>query len=161
MTPRGSTASPIMWSDAQLLSTAARLWEYTLNRKLKELDLTLAGLVALQALHAAGTTSQAALARIIRVQPQTLRRTLRSLEESGYLTNSAPTPGSRGLNISITTAGKLMLSEADDLEQRSHRTLNGGGELHNALVTLIESLTAKHPADQTPAHHHQHQSQRR
>ncbi|MHA7220701.1 MarR family winged helix-turn-helix transcriptional regulator [Arthrobacter sp. MDT1-48-3] len=141
MTSRVNPAEPDMWADPRLLSTAARLWEYALNSELKKLKLTLSGLVALQALHAAGTTSQAALARIIRVQPQTLRRTLRSLEAGGYLTNSAPTPGSRGLNISITSAGELALSEADGLEQRLHRILDSGDELHEALVMLIESLT--------------------
>lgn len=149
MTPRTVTAEPETWSDPQLLSTAARLWEYALNSELENLNLTIAGLATLQALHAEGTTSQAALARVIRVQPQTLRRTLRSLEASGYLTSSAPTPGTRGLNISITTAGALVLAEANHLEQHSYRSIAGDNEIHPVLVTLIKSLTAAHPLERS------------
>ncbi|WP_157365877.1 MarR family winged helix-turn-helix transcriptional regulator [Arthrobacter sp. Leaf234] len=159
MTSRISTAEPETWSDPRLLSTAARLWEYALNNELESLDLTIAGLVTLQALHAGGTTSQAALARMIRVEPQTLRRTLRSLEASGYLTNSPQTPGTRGLHISMTTAGQLVLTEANNLEQRSYRNLSGSNELHNALVTLIKTLTTTPPHDQSAAHDHRQDPQ--
>jgi hypothetical protein len=87
------------WSASRLLTTAARLWEQEVNERLQGVGLTPAGLVALQALEAVEPVTQAALARILHLQPQTLRRTLASLEDRALLTRGASAINGRALSV--------------------------------------------------------------
>ncbi|YCK79750.1 MarR family transcriptional regulator (plasmid) [Arthrobacter sp. D3-18] len=102
------------WPTSRLLYTAARLVEQGLNRKLRNLGLTYAAVIALDAVAATGPITQAGLAHVIHVRAQTLGPTLLKLESRGYINRR---PGNRNSHyVSITDTGKQLLHEAHALE---------------------------------------------
>lgn len=140
-TSHRSSPADDAWTDSRLLGTVARLWEYTLNSRLASLNLTTTGLITLQALEGAGVTSQAALARAIRVKPQTLRRTLLALETKGFLTRSASDPSTQSVTVGITLLGRRAVSEARQIEEDSHTGLSADSHLRYELIMLIRRVT--------------------
>ena len=71
------------WPTNRLLSTAARLVEHAWNEELASLGVTHAGVMALDVLHSKGSMTQAQLAQEVRVQAQTMGKTLHRLEAHG------------------------------------------------------------------------------
>ncbi|GAA4054586.1 hypothetical protein GCM10023063_48850 [Arthrobacter methylotrophus] len=64
------------WPTGRLLSTAARLVEHAWNEKLRGMGLTHAGVIVMKVLAVKGPTTQSMLAQIVRVQAQTMGKTL-------------------------------------------------------------------------------------
>ena len=73
------------WPTGRLLSTAARLVEHSWNEKLGAIGLTHAGVIAMEVLYSNGPMTQAQLAQLVRVQAQTMGKTLSRLEAHGHI----------------------------------------------------------------------------
>ncbi|WP_341482145.1 MarR family winged helix-turn-helix transcriptional regulator [Arthrobacter gengyunqii] len=89
------------------------------------MGVTHAGVIALGVLEAQGPMTQARLAQIVRVQAQTMGKTLSRLEAHGHVTRVRNDLDRRSHMVSITPLGTEALQEAQDIE----RTLIEGGEL--------------------------------
>ncbi|MPY10208.1 MarR family transcriptional regulator [Arthrobacter bussei] len=135
------------WSASRLLTTAARLWEQEVNERLQGVGLTTAGLVALQALEAVEPVTQAALARILHLQPQTLRRTLASLEDRAFLTRGASAVNGRALTVRLTDAGRETLRRAGETLPVAPERFGSEPGLRTTLVVLLEGLGVQHAPD--------------
>ncbi|KQO03486.1 MULTISPECIES: MarR family winged helix-turn-helix transcriptional regulator [unclassified Arthrobacter] len=140
----GGSSADEGWSTSRLLTTAARLWEQDVNERLQGAGLTTAGLVALQALQAVEPATQASLARILHLQPQTLRRTLASLEGRGFLTRGASARAGRALTVRLTDAGRETLHWAAETLPVAHRSFGAEPGLRTSLVVLLEGLGVQH-----------------
>lgn len=129
------------WPTGRLLSTAARLVEHAWNERLVRIGVTHAGVIALGVLDSQGPMTQAHLAQLVRVQAQTMGKTLARLEAHGHVTRVRNDLDKRSHMVSITPAGIEALHEAQDIE----RTLLDGGELlsedlRSQLRTVIREL---------------------
>ncbi|MDN3904149.1 MarR family winged helix-turn-helix transcriptional regulator [Arthrobacter sp. YD2] len=113
------------WPTGRLLSTAARLVEHAWNERLVSIGLTHAGVIALGVLETQGPMTQARLAQLVRVQAQTMGKTLARLEAHGHVTRVRNDLDKRSHMVTITAQGKEALNEAQNIE----RTLLDDGEL--------------------------------
>ena len=113
------------WPTGRLLSTAARLVEHAWNERLVRIGVTHAGVIALGVLDSQGPMTQAHLAQIVRVQAQTMGKTLSRLESHGHVVRVRNDLDRRSHMVSITPQGVEALREAQDIES----TLIEGGEL--------------------------------
>ena len=113
------------WPTGRLLSTAARLVEHAWNERLVSIGVTHAGVIALGVLDSQGPMTQAHLAQLVRVQAQTMGKTLARLESHGHVTRVRNDMDKRSHMVSITDQGREALREAQNIE----RTLLQGGEL--------------------------------
>ena len=131
------------WSTNRLLSTAARLVEHSWNERLAALGVTHAGYMALDVLHEHGTLSQARLAQEVRVQAQTMGKTLHRLESHGHISRSPNLKDRRSHLVSITEAGRNVLNEASRLEGEliDDGTLSDE-QLRRSLAHIISTLGA-------------------
>lgn len=105
------------WSLPRLLSTAARLVEHAWDESLAELHLTHAGVIALEVLNAEGAMSQAQLANRVRVQAQTIGKTLARLEANGHLVRERSPSDRRSQMTRISAEGIQALEQASRLER--------------------------------------------
>ncbi len=131
------------WPTGRLLTTAARLVEHAWNERLVGIGVTHAGVIALGVLADQGAMTQASLAQIVRVQAQTMGKTLSRLEARGHVTRVRNDLDRRSHTVSISPAGRQVLDAAADIE----RTLVAGGglvseELRNHLQRVIRELGA-------------------
>lgn len=131
------------WPTGRLLTTAARLVEHAWNERLVDIGVTHAGVIALGVLADQGAMTQASLAHIVRVQAQTMGKTLARLESRGHVTRVRNDLDRRSHMVSISPAGRKVLDAAEDIE----RTLIGGGglvsdELRSHLQKVIRELGA-------------------
>ena len=94
------------WPTGRLLSTAARLVEHSWNEKLGAIGLTHAGVIAIEVLAAQGPMTQAQLAQYVRVQAQTMGKTLGRLESHGHIVRVRSTSDRRSHVVSLTERGK-------------------------------------------------------
>lgn len=129
------------WPMPRLLSTAARLVEHEWNDKLAGLGLTHAGVIALEVLAAEGEMTQAQLATRVRVQAQTMGKTLGRLEVHGHIIRARSDVDRRRQIVQITDEGKRALKHAAELE----RLLSSGSgdqmdELKERLTVIIRRL---------------------
>ena len=136
------------WSINRLLSTAARMLEYSWNDQLKSLGLTHAGVTALDVIAREGMVSQVRVASQVGVQAQTIGKTLARLEAHGHIFRTRNTLDRRSYLLGITEEGRRVLAEAENID----RTVGWVGELSNpdfreALVQIIESLGRYHGGD--------------
>jgi DNA-binding MarR family transcriptional regulator len=131
------------WPTGRLLTTAARLVEHAWNERLVDIGVTHAGVIALGVLADQGAMTQAGLAQIVRVQAQTMGKTLARLESRGHVTRVRNDLDRRSQMVSISTAGRGVLDAAEDIERS---LIAGGGlvsdELRNHLQTVIRALGA-------------------
>lgn len=129
------------WPTGRLLSTAARLVEHAWNERLVRIGVTHAGVIALGVLDSQGPMTQAHLAQIVRVQAQTMGKTLSRLEAHGHVVRVRNDLDRRSHMVSITPQGVEALREAQDIE--SH-LLQGGElmseELRGQLRNVIREL---------------------
>ncbi|WP_438266960.1 MarR family winged helix-turn-helix transcriptional regulator [Kocuria marina] len=100
------------WPTNRLLSTAARLVEHAWNENLASLGITHAGVMALDVLRSEGSMTQAQLAHQVRVQAQTMGKTLHRLEVHGHITRSRNALDRRSHMVSISPAGERVLVDA-------------------------------------------------
>lgn len=131
------------WPTGRLLTTAARLVEHAWNERLVSIGVTHAGVIALGVLEAQGAMTQASLAHMVRVQAQTMGKTLARLEARGHISRTRSDVDRRSHAVSITGEGKRVLSEAQNVE----RTLIAGeglvsSELRLHLQAVIRDLGA-------------------
>lgn len=131
------------WPTGRLLTTAARLVEHAWNERLVKIGVTHAGVIALGVLASQGPMAQAALAQIVRVQAQTMGKTLSRLETRGHVSRSRNDLDRRSHMVTITDAGQQVLDRAQDIE----RTLITGeglvsDELRDHLQSVIRELGA-------------------
>ncbi|RJT82089.1 MarR family transcriptional regulator [Arthrobacter cheniae] len=131
------------WPTGRLLTTAARLVEHAWNERLVDIGVTHAGVIALGVLADQGAMTQASLAQIVRVQAQTMGKTLSRLESRGHVTRVRNDLDRRSHMVSIAPGGRHVLEAADDIE----RTLVAGGglvsdELRGHLQVVIRELGA-------------------
>ena len=129
------------WPMPRLLSTAARLVEHEWNDKLAGLGLTHAGVIAREVLAAEGEMTQAQLATRVRVQAQTMGKTLGRLEVHGHIIRARSDVDRRRQIVQITDEGKRALKHAAELE----RLLSSGSgdqmdELKERLTVIIRRL---------------------
>lgn len=131
------------WPTGRLLTTAARLVEHAWNERLVSIGVTHAGVIALGVLESQGAMTQANLAQMVRVQAQTMGKTLSRLESRGHIARVRSEVDRRSHAVSITPAGRRALAEAQDVE----RTLIAGeglvsNELRSHLQGVIRDLGA-------------------
>lgn len=133
------------WSINRLLSTAARMLEYSWNDQLKSLGLTHAGVTALGVIAREGMISQVKVASLVGVQAQTMGKTLARLETHGHVFRTRNTIDRRSYLLGITEEGRRVLAEAENID----RKLGSVGELSSPefremLIHIIESLGEQH-----------------
>ncbi|HEV7167261.1 MAG TPA: MarR family winged helix-turn-helix transcriptional regulator [Micrococcaceae bacterium] len=130
------------WPTGRLLSTAARLVEHAWNERLAAIGVTHAGIIALDVLESQGPMTQARLAGIVRVQAQTMGKTLSRLEAHGHIVRVRDTKDRRSQLVSLTDAGRGIFDEAHGME---HELLDNGGlnpeELRANLKDVVRSLS--------------------
>ena len=129
------------WPTNRLLSTAARLVEHAWNESLASLRITHAGVMVLDVLQAEGSMTQAQLAHKVRVQAQTMGKTLHRLEVHGHITRSKNVRDRRSHVVSISPEGEQVLATASKLEN----DLLGEGTLvdedfRRSLADIISTL---------------------
>lgn len=129
------------WPTNRLLSTAARLVEHSWNERLASLGITHAGVMALDVLEAQGGLTQARLAQEVRVQAQTMGKTLHRLEIHGHVTRSRNLKDRRSHLVVITEEGRRVLAEATRVEE----DLTGDGaladeQLRRSLAHIVTTL---------------------
>ncbi|GAA2108907.1 MarR family winged helix-turn-helix transcriptional regulator [Kocuria atrinae] len=129
------------WPTNRLLSTAARLVEHAWNESLASLGITHAGVMVLDVLQAEGSMTQAQLAHKVRVQAQTMGKTLHRLEVHGHITRSKNVRDRRSHVVSISPEGEQVLAIASKLEN----DLLGEGTLvdedfRRSLADIISTL---------------------
>ncbi|WP_307097821.1 MarR family winged helix-turn-helix transcriptional regulator [Arthrobacter sp. V1I9] len=105
------------WPTGRLLSTAARLVEHSWNEKLGAIGLTHAGVIAIEVLHAQGPMTQAQLAQYVRVQAQTMGKTLSRLESHGHIVRVRSTSDRRSHVVSLTEQGRQAVAAAVEMER--------------------------------------------
>ena len=129
------------WPTNRLLSTAARLVEHAWNENLASLGITHAGVMALDVLRSEGSMTQAQLAHQVRVQAQTMGKTLHRLEVHGHITRSRNALDRRSHMVSISPAGERVLVDAARLEKGllgSDRDTDE--QFRRKLIDLISTL---------------------
>ncbi|MCU1566904.1 MAG: transcriptional regulator [Pseudarthrobacter sp.] len=99
------------------MSTAARLVEHSWNEKLGAIGLTHAGVIAIEVLNAQGPMTQAQLAQYVRVQAQTMGKTLSRLEAHGHIARVRSTSDRRSHVVSLTERGKEAAAAAVEMER--------------------------------------------
>jgi MarR family transcriptional regulator, organic hydroperoxide resistance regulator len=105
------------WPTGRLLSTAARLVEHSWNEKLGAIGLTHAGVIAIEVLNAQGPMTQAQLAQYVRVQAQTMGKTLSRLESHGHIARVRSTSDRRSHVVSLTERGLEAVAAAVEMER--------------------------------------------
>lgn len=130
------------WPTGRLLSTAARLVEHAWNERLATIGVTHAGIIALDVLESQGPLTQARLASIVRVQAQTMGKTLTRLENHGHIVRVRDIRDRRSQLVSLTDAGRGIFDEAHEMErQLLDRSGLNPEELRANLKIVIASLT--------------------
>ena len=139
------------WPTGRLLSTAARLVEHSWNEKLADVGLTHAGVIALDVLsRAEEPMSQAKIAQRVRVQNQTMGKTLSRLEAWAYIRRQPSPSDRRSQLVSITELGARVINEAREVDRTvlTH-TAADGGKLRKELQAIVHLLASN--ARQKPA----------
>ena len=144
-TPRGEASLPLAmesWPTGRLLATAARLVEHAWADTLSGLGLTHAGLVALHLL-SDGPLSQTELARIARVETQTMSRTLERLQREGYVARARHTDDARRRVVTRTPAGDAVWRQARTLEADLFPAMDDPAAVRAALLGIIAASSAR------------------
>ena len=102
---------------ALLCATAARLVDPSWNEKLSAIGLTHAGVIAIEVLSAQGPMTQAQLAQYVRVQAQTMGKTLSRLESHGHIVRVRSTSDRRSQVVSLTDSGREAAAAAVEMER--------------------------------------------
>lgn len=128
------------WSTARLLMTAARLSENRDNQRLRSNGITPAGLTALRVLRGQRSLNQVELARLVRVQTQTIGRILERLESRGFVERNQCATDRRVRQVIITPAGRKILRQ---VEHHKTDAIESDGLSHpalrEALINIVRS----------------------
>jgi MarR family transcriptional regulator, organic hydroperoxide resistance regulator len=132
------------WPTGRLLSTAARLVEHSWNEKLGAIGLTHAGVIAMEVLSANGPMTQAQLAQLVRVQAQTMGKTLSRLEAHGHISRQRSASDRRSQVVSLTDQGLEAVTQAADMERSVlAATPIDPDVLRQELKTVVRVLATK------------------
>lgn len=135
------------WPTGRLLSTAARLVEHAWNEKLRGMGLTHAGVIVMEVLAVKGPTTQSMLAQIVRVQAQTMGKTLARLEAHGHVSRTRGVSDRRSQVVSLTEAGERTLGLATRLEREVLEPVPvDTAKLRRELQALVRELANNHSA---------------
>lgn len=127
---------PENWPLGRLLGAASRSVERAWSQALERRGLTHAGLIVLHFLEA-GFNSQADLARLARVEAQTMSRTVDRLEREG-LVERTPDPSDRRRHVlSITDSGRRAFADVSSLEEQVFPAVDDPAALRAALVQIV------------------------
>jgi DNA-binding MarR family transcriptional regulator len=126
------------WPTGRLLSTAARLVEHAWAQALDERGLTHAGIIALHLLDA-GPLSQTELARLARVENQTMSRTVERLEREGLVAREPDPADRRRQVVTRTAAGVEAWTATRTLEAEVFPELGDQATLRSTLLEIIRS----------------------
>ncbi|MEF2977144.1 MarR family winged helix-turn-helix transcriptional regulator [Subtercola sp. YIM 133946] len=126
------------WPTGRLLSTAARMVEHAWVAELERLGLTHAGLIVLHIL-TQGPRSQTDLARLARVENQTMSRTLERLERQRFVERMPDQADRRRHVVSLTHSGEEAWSKARTLEQDLMPDIGDAAAFRTALLEIISS----------------------
>ena len=129
------------WPTGRLLSTAARLVEHAWVEALEQLGLSHAGLIVLHVL-GPGPLSQTELAKVARVEAQTMSRTLEGLERGGYIARQKHPDDGRRHVVTRTPAGDAVWSSARTLEADLFPRIADNAGLRTELLAIIHATTA-------------------
>jgi DNA-binding MarR family transcriptional regulator len=134
------------WVTGRLLGTAARLVEHSWNARLREHDVSHAGLIVLSTL-GRGPTSQRDLADDQHVTEQTIGRTLAHLESTGHVIRRPDPADGRRRVVELTDAGSTLLAEMFDTGERlTDDILTAAGvDIAQFRSTLKVLITAMDP----------------
>jgi DNA-binding MarR family transcriptional regulator len=130
------------WPTGRLLATASRLVEHAWTESLDRLGLTHAGLVVLHLLQDS-PRSQTDLARLARVENQTISRTLERLQREGFIERKADPSDRRRHIVTVTPAGVEVWNSAHSLERDMMPEVGDPHALRAALLAIIASSSAK------------------
>lgn len=135
------------WPIGRLLSTAARLVEQSWEARLREHDLTHAGLIALHCLQS-GPMPQRSLAGACRVTDQTISRTLDRLDRGGFVTRSPDPRDERRQQVAITQRGAAVLNQivtGNEADAILAAAVSDPDTLRAQLVELVTALGGPPP----------------
>lgn len=124
------------WPTGRLLSTAARLVEHAWVEALEARGLTHAGMIALHFLDA-GPLSQSDLARLAKVENQTMSRTLERLERSGFVQRRADPADRRRQIVTRTSEGDGAWASIRTLESEVFPQLEDSDRMRAGLLEII------------------------
>ena len=124
------------WPTGRLLSTAARLVEHAWVEALEARGLTHAGMIALHFLDA-GPLSQSELARLGKVENQTMSRTIERLERSGFVERRADPTDRRRQIVSRTPEGDAAWASVRSLESEVFPALEDSDRMRAGLLDII------------------------
>lgn len=130
------------WPTGRLLATASRLVEHAWTERLDEIGLTHAGLVVLHLLQET-PRSQTDLARLARVENQTISRTLERLQREGFVERVSDPSDRRRHIVSVTPAGTDVWNSARTLERDMMPEVDEPDVFRSALLAIIASSAAK------------------
>ncbi|WP_426999175.1 MarR family winged helix-turn-helix transcriptional regulator [Pseudarthrobacter sp. N5] len=140
------------WPTGRLLSTAARLVEHSWNEKLGVIGLTHAGVIAIEVLAANGPMTQAQLAQLVRVQAQTMGKTLSRLESHGHILRVRSTSDRRSHVVSLTEQGSEAASAAVDMERSVLAAASIDPDvLRQELQSVVRELASRFSSPATKA----------
>jgi MarR family transcriptional regulator, organic hydroperoxide resistance regulator len=105
------------WPIGRLLAAASRSVERNWDERLRAIDLTHAAVVVLDQLVRGGPAGGDALARAIRVQPQTMSRTLDRMERDGLVERSEHPGDRRRRVVAVTSRGRGAWDAARHVER--------------------------------------------
>jgi len=130
---------------------AARELARGLAAELDPLDLSPVEFGVLIQLAAADALSQAELARLVGVRPQSMTALVAGLHDRGLLDRGAERGRGRLSRVSLTPAGRALLAEAYPRVLASNRWF-GSDEAASAVVTALRPVLAETtgPADAVP-----------
>ena len=125
---------PAAWPMGRLLAAAARRVERDWDERLREIGLPHAGLIAIDILIRTGPTGADTIARVARVQPQTMSRTLERLERDGLVERSPHPDDRRRRVVIVTDAGRAAWDTAKHVERE---VLPEDARLREALAGIL------------------------
>ena len=124
------------WPTGRLLSTAARLVEHAWTEALEKRGLTHAGMIALHFLDA-GPLSQTDMARLAKVETQTMSRTVERLERAGFIERRADDNDRRRMLVTRTRAGDEAWASIRTVESEVFPAHSDSPELRAKLLEII------------------------
>ena len=126
--------APASWPLGRLLAAAARSVEHEWDGRLRAVGLPHAAVIVLDILVRTGPTGADTLARLARVQPQTMSRTLERMERDGLVEREPHPDDRRRRVVTITERGTASWQTARHIE---HEVVPDDPELRRALLRII------------------------
>lgn len=131
------------WATGRLLSTAARLVEHSWNTRLRQEQVSHAGLIVLHLL-AKGPATARQLAEAQSLTEQTLGRTLAHLESTGHISRDTDPQDRRRRLVELTVPGRALLHQlSGDGDEFVDKALRDEGidvaEFRRALLALLDT----------------------